>query len=248
MDIWTWIQTLGWIGIIAGIVFLAIWRGMILPELGSTGQMVSAVLGLVLLVGSATGLGWLEFGTTATTTDTAGGTPIYDVSATESLSYIVPIANTDSYEVRVIYNSTSGLIESQTEFVTVNFTIERTDNLPDLQDFTTCEVTDVGSFTAITGSSAGDTKDLIVLDSTGKYDVDWSKNSGSSTGVLTDNNDLSTSFPREKDHRDGWVLMNVTINPACIGLMSAVGDSTAFTTNIAGTPYTFIVRLATLNT
>jgi hypothetical protein len=238
---------LGIISVLVGIFLILVWRGVLFPKLDALWQNLALIGGVVFVVAGFVGMGWLPLGVTPTApTDEVPTGIVWEVSDTESLTHLVPISNQDAYEVRVTFNDTSNLIEDNTQFVVVNFTIERADsNIA--HALTSCELSNIGTFTAITGTDAGETKEIIALNAQGEYAVTWTKNSGDATGTISET-DTDTSFPREADHRDGWCSVNVTINAAAMDLMSAVGDSTSFTLTIAGTDYDFIVRLNTLNT
>jgi len=252
MDIWLWITSLGLVGALLGVVFLLIWRGMLLPELGKTGQMFALFMGIIFLVGGLTGAGWINFATTTDGGDNGvddddyvvPGDIAWSVAATEAQTHLVPISGTDGYECRMEFNTTSNLITNLTEFIVVNFTIKRADSNPDYA-LTDVKCTSLGSFTAITGVDAGETKQLIALGTDGKPAITWSMNSGDNTGFIA-LTDTEANYPRTSEDRDGWCSVNITLNSACIALMQQEGDNASFTLDIAGVDYIFVCRLSNL--
>lgn len=245
MDIWAYMVGLGIISLIIGILLLMVWRGFFLPTIGETGQFIAMLSGFAFIIAGVMG-GALGTLSATPEPDIDVGAVAWKTSGTETMTHLVPITGTNGYEVRVTYNTTTNVFVGQTQYIQVNFTVERED-LTEQKAYTTASVTDVGFFKAVTGTDAGTVRDLIALNSQGDYAVTWTKNSGDSTTPLSAT-DISAQFPREDSHRDGYISMNVTLNEACFDLMAVTGDSAQFTADIAGDQYYFVCRLNSLLT
>lgn len=242
IDIWNWMVGLGIFSVIAAIFLGLTWRGKTFKGL-STGTKNLALVGAALfLVAGMTGLG--VFSVTSESTQTIAGEDVvasYSIGAiSESEAELVGISGSDNFEQRVDHNGTGSwdLFEANTQWFVFNVTLTGSGQ-------SQVKLTDPGSFLVTNGANANNGElltSLVGLDQNGDYDITYTYNSGEFTNAaVVDGSEIN--FPRHKDHTDGYVQVNVTLNSKIPAYMDTVGDTGIISFDFCGNPVDITVRV-----
>lgn len=240
MDIWTTLTGFGVMGVIVGLFLIATWKGYTFQGLSKGMKNLALIGGVVFLVAGMAGAGWLTFSTATTPEETTPAASWDITNISESETELVRISGTDDFRQKITVNTTSDAFASDTQWFEFNVSLQGS-------GMSTVECTDVGTFTPITGTNAGDTIDLIATDANGDYDITYTIGSGDYTTAATVDG-ISANFPVLESHTFGYVNVNVTLNSVIPTHMETVDDSGTISFNICGNPVDIVVRVDTVNT